>query len=49
LTFLTTATNVLFLGPPGVGKTHLACGLAGGDGCRSQRPVCDLAGAGPAV
>lgn len=23
-----TSTNVLFLGPPGVGKTHLACSLA---------------------
>lgn len=28
LSFLQTATNVVFLGPPGVGKTHLACGLA---------------------
>ena len=28
LAFLETATNVVFLGPPGVGKTHLACGLA---------------------
>ena len=27
LQFLETATNVVFLGPPGVGKTHLACGL----------------------
>lgn len=26
--FLQTATNVVLLGPPGVGKTHLACGLA---------------------
>ena len=28
LSFMTTATNIFFLGPPGVGKTHLACGLA---------------------
>ncbi len=28
LRFLQTATNVIFLGPPGVGKTHLASGLA---------------------
>lgn len=28
LSFLKTATNVVFLGPPGVGKTHLACSLA---------------------
>ena len=26
--YLETATNVVLLGPPGVGKTHLACGLA---------------------
>lgn len=28
LSFVKTATNVVFLGPPGVGKTHLACSLA---------------------
>lgn len=28
LAFLESATNVVLLGPPGVGKTHLACGLA---------------------
>ena len=28
LAFVKTASNVIFLGPPGVGKTHLACGLA---------------------
>jgi DNA replication protein DnaC len=28
LAFLDSATNVVLLGPPGVGKTHLACGLA---------------------
>ena len=28
LSFMQTATNVIFLGPPGVGKTHLASGLA---------------------
>jgi DNA replication protein DnaC len=28
LSFLQTATNVVFLGPPGVGKTHLSIGLA---------------------
>ena len=28
LSFVQTATNVIFLGPPGVGKTHLCIGLA---------------------
>ncbi len=28
LSCVQTATNVIFLGPPGVGKTHLASGLA---------------------
>ena len=28
LSFVQTATNVVLLGPPGVGKTHLASGLA---------------------
>lgn len=28
LSFVQTATNVILLGPPGVGKTHLASGLA---------------------
>jgi DNA replication protein DnaC len=28
LSFIETSTNVAFLGPPGVGKTHLACSLA---------------------
>jgi DNA replication protein DnaC len=28
LAFVQTATNVVFVGPPGVGKTHLACSLA---------------------
>lgn len=28
LSFLETATNVMLLGPPGVGKTHLACALS---------------------
>jgi DNA replication protein DnaC len=28
LSFIETCTNVAFLGPPGVGKTHLACSLA---------------------
>jgi DNA replication protein DnaC len=28
LQFVQTATNIVFLGPPGVGKTHLAVGLA---------------------
>jgi len=28
LGFVARAENVVFLGPPGVGKTHLAVGLA---------------------
>jgi len=28
LQFLETVTNVVLLGPPGVGKTRLACGLS---------------------
>jgi DNA replication protein DnaC len=28
LTFIEASSNVAFLGPPGVGKTHLACALA---------------------
>jgi len=41
--FVADADNVLLLGPPGVGKTHLAVGLglkacaAGGTGRRSRR------------
>jgi len=33
LAFIERKENIIFLGPPGVGKTHLAA-LAGGEGCR---------------
>jgi DNA replication protein DnaC len=37
LRFLEDATNVLFIGPPGVGKTMLAVGLGRACGFRSNR------------
>ena len=42
LTFIRQKGNVIFLGPPGVGKTHLAVALAV-KACQSGLSVCSLA------
>jgi DNA replication protein DnaC len=52
LDFVAAKDNVIFLGPPGTGKTHLATGLAiracqGGTGCCSPPLVSGLTGSPP--